>query len=319
MYHRICVAGTFDQIHTGHEAILLAACEAGEEVMVGLTSDTFIQRYKKNTVVAPFSERKINLEAWLTAHGYSQKARITAIDDPYEPAVSIPDIEVLVVTPNNKSRGEEINEIRKDKGLAPLGLLLVPLIRAEDQQPVSSTRIRGGDIDITGRLLLPDNLRPEMKIPLGHILIGDAIGSSIEMHRGGCIITVGDITTKTMLTAGLTPHLSIIDFQVERKSFPELDEKFSELKIFRVSIASGPGFIAKEAIEVIKKWTLHPEEKILLAISGEEDLLALPAIAYGPVGAVVYYGQPGSGVVEVVVTPEKQNLAIALLNKFSVK
>ena len=224
MYHRICVAGTFDQIHTGHEAILLAACEAGEEVMVGLTSDTFIQRYKKNTVVAPFSERKINLEAWLTAHGYSQKARITAIDDPYEPAVSIPDIEVLVVTPNNKSRGEEINEIRKDKGLAPLGLLLVPLIRAEDQQPVSSTRIRGGDIDITGRLLLPDNLRPEMKIPLGHILIGDAIGSSIEMHRGGCIITVGDITTKTMLTAGLTPHLSIIDFQVERKSFPELDE-----------------------------------------------------------------------------------------------
>ena len=91
------------------------------------------------------------------------------------------------------------------------------------------------------------------------------------------------------------------------------------MKIFRVSIASGPGFIAKEAIEVIKKWTLHPEEKILLAISGEEDLLALPAIAYGPVGAVVYYGQPGSGVVEVVVTPEKQNLAIALLNKFSVK
>jgi len=73
------------------------------------------------------------------------------------------------------------------------------------------------------------------------------------------------------------------------------------------------------AIEVMKKWASHPEEKLVLAISGEEDLLALPAIAYAPVGAVVYYGQPGKGVVEVVITAEKRNQAIALLTKFSVK
>jgi pantetheine-phosphate adenylyltransferase len=319
MYHRVFLAGTFDHLHRGHEAVLSAACEAGEEVTIGLTSDAYVHNFKKETVIASFEDRKKNLEQWLTDHDYGEKVLIIAIDDPYEPAASLTDLDVLVVTPDNKSRGEEINRIRKENGLVPLGLLVVPLVPAADEKPISATRIREGEIDITGRLVMPDALRQELSVPLGAVLIGDAIGSSIEAHRTGVTITVGDITTKTMLTAGITPSLSIIDFQVERKPFAELDKKFSELNIFRVTITSGPGFIAQEAIEMIQKWSMHPEEKIVLVISGEEDLLALPAIAYAPAAAVVYYGQPGKGVVEVVVTPEKQQQAIALLDKFSVK
>lgn len=317
MYHRVFVAGTFDGLHTGHDAILAAGCEAGEEVTVGLTSDLFVKNFKKNVPVAPFEERKKVLEQWLTSHGYADRALIIPIDDPYEPAASLTDLEVLVVTPETKARGEEINRIRKEKGLTPLGLLVVPLVPAQDQKPVSSTRVREGEIDGNGRLIMPDNLRPELRKPIGRVLIGDAIGSSIEAHRSGIIVTVGDITTKTLLTAGVTPSLSIVDFLVERKPYPELDGRFAAMNIFRVNVASGPGFIAKEAIEVIKKWSLHPEEKIMLAVSGEEDLLALPAIAYGPIGAVVYYGQPGKGTVEVVITQEKQKEAIALLGKFT--
>jgi cytidyltransferase-like protein len=319
MYHRVFVAGTFDGLHAGHDAILTAACEAGASVTIGLTSDVFVRNFKKNRDIAPFIARKADLEQWLSSHGYSEKALLIPIDDPYEPAASLTDLEVLVVTPDNKSRGEEINRIRKEKGLAPVGLLVVPLVPAEDRDPVSSTRVRGGEIDTSGRLILPDSLRPELVQPLGNILIGDAIGSSIEKHRSGIVVAVGDITTKTFLMAGVTPSLSIVDFQVERKPFPELDSRFVALNIFRVNIQSGPGFIAKEAVSVIKKWTMHPEEKIVLAVSGEEDLLALPAIAYGPPGAVVYYGQPGRGLVEVIATQEKKDEVIALLDKFSVK
>jgi len=322
MYHRVFVAGTFDRLHSGHNAILTAACNAGEEVSIGLTSDAFVAKYKiQNTqyVIQSFEDRKKSLEQWLSSHGYGDKALIIPIDDPYEPAASLTDLEVLVVTPENKSRGEEINRIRKEKGLTPLGLLVVPLVPAQDSKPVSSTRVRDGEIDKTGRLIMPDTLRPELGKPIGHVCIGDAIGSSIEAHRNGIIVTVGDITTKTLLTAGAIPSLSIVDFQVERKPYPELDGRFTALNIFRVNVPSGPGFIAKEAISVIQKWSLHPEEKIVLAVSGEEDLLALPAIAYGPVGAVVYYGQPGKGLVEVIVTQKKMDEAIALLDKFSVK
>jgi pantetheine-phosphate adenylyltransferase len=319
MYHRVFVAGTFDGLHTGHDAILKTACEAGEEVTVGLTSDLFVRNFKKNISVAPFEDRKKSLEQWLAGHGYGDRALIIAIDDPYEPAASLTDLEVLVVTPTNKSTGEEINRIRKEKGLIPLGLLVVPLVPAADEKPISSTRVRDGEIDKTGRLIMPDNLRPELTKPLGQVLIGDSIGSSIETHRNGVIITVGDITTKTLLTAGVTPSLSIVDFQVERKPYPELDGRFTSLNIFRVNVPSGPGFIAKEAMSVIQKWSVHPEEKIVLAVSGEEDLLALPAIAYGPLSSVVYYGQPGKGLVEIIVTQGKKEEAIALLDKFSVK
>ena len=317
MYHRVFVAGTFDRLHTGHDAILTAAFNAGEEVTIGLTSDLFVKNFKKNVNVAPFEERKTHLEQWLADHKYGDKALIVPIADPYEPAASLTDIDVLVVTPETKSRGEEINRIRKEKGLTPLGLLVVPLVPAADTKPVSSTRVREGEIDGTGHLIMPDNLRPELRKPIGQVLIGDAIGSSIEAHRKDIIVTVGDITTKTLLTAGVTPSLSIIDFLVERKPYPELDGRFAAMNIFRVTVPSGPGFIAKEAISVIQKWASHPEEKIVLAVSGEEDLLALPSIAYGPLGAVVYYGQPGIGMVEVVITQEKKNLAIALLGKFT--
>lgn len=316
MYHRVFVAGTFDRLHKGHDTILTAACNAGEAVTIGLTSDLFVKNFKKNIPVAPFEERKKALEQWLAAHGYGDKTLIVPIDDPYEPAASLTDIEVLVVTPENKSRGEEVNRIRKEKGLAPLRLLVVPLVPAQDTKAIASTRIRNGEIDHRGRLLLPDNLRPELGQPIGPVLIGDAIGSSIEAHRNGIIVTIGDITTKTLLSAGVIPSLSVVDFLVARAPYPELDGRFTALNIFRVHVNSGPGFIAKEAISVIQKWASHPEEKIVLAVSGEEDLLALPAIAYAPIGAVVYYGQPGKGAVEVVISADKQREAKALLARF---
>ncbi len=317
MYHRIFVAGTFDRLHTGHDAVLSAACEAGDNVTIGLTSDVFVKKFKKDPGILPFAARKAGLEQWLAAAGYADRALITPIDDPYEPAASLPDLEVLIVTPDNKARGEEINRIRKEKGLVPLGLLVVPLVPAEDNKPVSSSRVRGGEVDQNGRIILPDALRPHLGKPLGTVLIGDAIGSSIEANRSGTIVTAGDITTKTLLTAGVIPSLSIIDFQVKRKPFPELDGRFQALSIFRVNVESGPGFIATAAIEVIKKWSLHPEEKIVMVVSGEEDLLALPAVAYGPIGAVVYYGQPGKGLVEVIISTEKKKQAIALLGRFT--
>jgi pantetheine-phosphate adenylyltransferase len=317
MYDRVFVAGTFDRLHNGHDAILTSACEAGEEVTIGLTSDVFVAKFKKDHTIAPFLLRKQSLEQWLAGHGYADRALIIPIDDPYEPAATLTDLEVLVVTPDNKSRGEEINRIRKKKGLTPLGLLVVALVPAQDSKPVSSTRVRGGQIDRTGRLIMPDNLRPELGTPMGQVLIGDAIGSSIEAHRRDIIVTVGDITTKTLLTAGVTPSLSIVDFQVERKPYRELDGRFAALNIFRVQVQSGPGFIAKEAIGVIQKWSMHPDKTMVLAVTGEEDLLALPAIAYGPPTSVVYYGQPGKGLVEVVVNQEKKNQAIALLEKFT--
>jgi len=53
-----------------------------------------------------------------------------------------------------------------------------------------------------------------------------------------------------------------------------------------------------------------------LIIDGEEDLLVLPVVQYAPIGSVVYYGQPGEGLVKVVVTKEKKRQVVALVAQF---
>jgi cytidyltransferase-like protein len=317
MYPRVLVAGTFDSLHDGHEELLTRSCEAGERVTIWLTSDAFVKKYKPGQTIQPFQVRKTNVQEWLNNHGFSQKSTVESIDDPYEPAISIKMEGVLVVTPENKARGEEINTKRKAAGLPPHALLLVGLVPAEDQKPISSTRVRNGEIDHSGRLIMPDNLRPELGEPLGEILVGDRIGSSIEKYRSSTVITVGDVTTSTFLTAGVIPKLIIVDFRVARQPFPENDVKLAQLNLYRVHVVSGPGFIAEEAVEAIKKWSTHATDTTVLVVDGEEDLLALPAIAYGPIGALVYYGQPDKGLVEVIITEEKRNGAVALLTKFT--
>jgi pantetheine-phosphate adenylyltransferase len=47
----------------------------------------------------------------------------------------------------------EINEVRSEKGIKPLIIVTVDMIKAEDGNPVSSSRIRTGEIDPQGKLL----------------------------------------------------------------------------------------------------------------------------------------------------------------------
>lgn len=313
MYSHVFVAGTFDHLHKGHDAMLTRAFAEGDRVTIGLTSDEFVSKFRSDQQILPFAQRKQGVLDWLTEHGEENRCELIAIHDPYEPAASMDSLDGLMVTQDNRVRGEEVNNKRRDKGLPELALIEVPLVAGENQKPISATQIRSGEIDEQGRLTMPDNLRPELVKPLGSVLVGDAIGSSIEAHRQDVVITVGDITTKTFLTAGVIPNLAIVDFQVARKPFPELNEKLHEQ---RITVASGPGFIANGAIEIIREWATVPADRRALVVDGEEDLLTLPAVAYGPVGAVVYYGQPDKGLVEVLVTEESKQKAVELLKKF---
>ena len=66
---------------------------------------------------------------------------------------------------------------------------------------------------------LPDNLREQLKIPLGVLLReDDAKKDTIQKHlpENCYIITVGDRTSEKMMAFGLTPSLQIIDGQEKR-------------------------------------------------------------------------------------------------------
>ena len=48
---------------------------------------------------------------------------------------------------------KEINKLRKKNGLALLVIITVPIIKSQDGVRLSSSRIRSGEIDSSGKLL----------------------------------------------------------------------------------------------------------------------------------------------------------------------
>lgn len=316
MYKHIAVGGTFDGLHKGHQHFLSKTFHAGVRVTIGLTSAVYIRRYKKGKGISPYSRRYSTLVRWLRQKGLALQANVVPLHDSFGPTVIGTDFDAIAVTSDNKSVAVEINRIRIDRGFEPLAVVEIDLIAAQDTKPVSSSRIRAGVIDEGGRLLMPDNLRPELQKPLGRVLTGRDISRSGHTNRDNVIITVGDIATQTLFSFGIQPSLAIIDLFVQRKPYQSFEEYKFPKKYHVVRVKSGPGYIAKKAVKAIKDWSASVKNRTVLVIEGEEDLLTIPAIIHAPVGSVLYYGQPDKGLVEVVVTNEKKKTAVELIKRF---
>jgi uncharacterized protein (UPF0218 family) len=155
-------------------------------------------------------------------------------------------------------------------------------------------------------LKLPENLRGELKIPLGHLLLeNEATKENVKKHLANnpFIITVGDKTTEKMIEFGIIPSLQIIDGKEKRLK----RNIASENTVSTVLTCKNPAAeITPESITTIKRaFTFSPPVRI--KVKGEEDLLVLPVCIYAPENSVVLYGQPNEGLVIVKITPEIRN------------
>lgn len=146
------VGGTFDNIHVGHLALLNTAFRLAERVYIGCTSDELVRRLNKKGIIERYEERKKNLEETLKRYGWLERAHIQPLEDPYGPIINDSSFELLVVSPFTYSKAVEINEIRVRKGISPIYIETCPVVLAEDGIPVSSTRIRAGELYPDGRV-----------------------------------------------------------------------------------------------------------------------------------------------------------------------
>jgi cytidyltransferase-like protein len=152
-FRKVAVGGTFDELHRGHRALLVKAFEIGERVMIGLCSDEFAEKLNKPHVTAPYEERLKELKAFLNDSGYSRKAEIIPLNDPYGPTLTESCIEALVVSEETRPTALKINEKRRKAALPPLKIVTIKMVPAENRAPISTTRIRKGEIDREGHLL----------------------------------------------------------------------------------------------------------------------------------------------------------------------
>ena len=149
---KVCVGGTFDILHRGHKTLISKAFEvAGKhgEVFIGITSGE-VFRNKKN--LKTFDERKKNVLTYISREKTANTVIVKLIKDKYGPAID-EDFDAILVSPETLETAEEINKKRKEIGRRPLKIIKIPFILAEDGKPISSSRIKKGEIDINGNLL----------------------------------------------------------------------------------------------------------------------------------------------------------------------
>jgi len=154
-------------------------------------------------------------------------------------------------------------------------------------------------------LQLPDDLRDQLKNPLGNLIRdNDPNKENIikKVSTKSLIITVGDRTTENMLQLGLKPQIQIIDGLEKRNQCVVPTDDTINTKL---SCKNPPGEITEESIQTIQK-AFSSKPPVRITVDGEEDLLVIPVCIYAPENSVVMYGQPNEGLVLVHVTPEIQ-------------
>ncbi len=148
-YTKVCLGGTFDRIHIGHEKLLKIAFEVGEEVIIGLTSDTKAKKGRGNEKLSSFKNRYTNLETFLTKK-FGNNFSIVKLNDDWGPGALDEDLDAIIVSEETEKVASELNKKRALEGLNPLDIVTVSLILDKKGEKISSTRIRNSEIDREG-------------------------------------------------------------------------------------------------------------------------------------------------------------------------
>jgi pantetheine-phosphate adenylyltransferase len=147
----VAVGGTFQYFHDGHVKLIKKAFEMAEDgkVYIGLTSDEMLQ---KTHNIDDYESRRKLLFRCIKEMGFSEeKFEVTKLNDPCGPSLE-EDFDYIVVSPETYPVALKINRIREKKRKKPLEIVYVEYVMAEDEIPISSTRISEGEIDRHGKL-----------------------------------------------------------------------------------------------------------------------------------------------------------------------
>ena len=331
---RCClVGGTFDRLHAGHRLLLDAASKDAEAIEIHITSDSMAE--EKSPFVQPFDERMNELHNW--AETISDcKVSVHQLNDTYGPARHHTTADAIVATPETLGMCNSINEERKENGLQALHIIEVMHLDAVEGGIISSSAIRNGYMDQEGHPWMPEKLRnhrlkmvpaldAELKTPMGDLFEGPEDDPEIGMSAAldglpsphGAIITVGDVTTKTMLEMGLTPDIALIDGQTKRTQLEEHLKVSVEHFHHRLHAKNPAGYLTPSLNQAITN-ALLAEDTLVLEVEGEEDLAPLVIHCLAPIGTLVLYGQPKKGVVVQYTTLDVKQRCRYLLSLFEV-
>lgn len=164
---------------------------------------------------------------------------------------------------------------------------------------------------------LPEQLRSSLAEPLGRVYTAKEVGGpefEALVKEASMVVTVGDRVTDTLEDAGRTPDVQVVD-GIERRGRRGMPKApYATL----VKVKNPPGTLTLGALEGVRK-AFRGKKPARVQVDGEEDLMAMPAIVAAPTSAVVFYGQPGVGVVAVKSNAASKSRSRGVLAKMGIR
>ena len=144
--------GTFDVLHKGHMIMLATSFEKSDSVIIGVCTDKMAFK-KGKKLQNTYDVRLANLREALKKNFPDAEYSTSPLEDDFGPAVLQGKVEALVASEETSHKVKELNSKREKIGLPVVSIVEVPMVKAYDGEPISSTRIRCGEVDSEGRRL----------------------------------------------------------------------------------------------------------------------------------------------------------------------
>lgn len=313
------LGGTFDHFHKGHQTLLKHAFRVAHKVIVGITVDNFILEKEFSSLIQSYPQRCQAVLEFVNTLDRKNDLDIVPLDDIYGPTLTNRNIDCLVVSPLTKPGADLINQRRKELKQSKLSIKTCSLELSTDNKPISSTRIRAGEINRNGYVYL-DLISKDIKLtekqkiylrsPFGKLLPKiDNLKEELADLKNR-LISVGDTATRICIENNLNIYFGIFDNLEQRQPVKNpIPNLLPENKPV-IKVLNPPGLITTNLVSGLKQAL---RDNLYVEINGEEDLAVIPLTLLLPLEDLIIYGQPHKGIVLVKITEEKKEWVKNLL------